>query len=62
MDPVSPQKFRSQLDEFNHYVAEIEAALVQGMADNSPALQEPIVQFSICSVQHIKCPHIVSST
>jgi hypothetical protein len=50
MDPASLQKIRSQLDEFKHHLAEFEAAMAQGMADNSAVLQKPGAQFSTCSV------------
>ena len=38
MDSATVQKFRGELDKFAHQLAELEAAMVQGQADNPAAL------------------------
>ena len=60
MDSATLQKFRGQLDKFSHQLAEFEAAMAQGKADNPAALREPSAHFSACFTKHINSPHPIS--
>jgi DNA-binding GntR family transcriptional regulator len=62
MDSATLKKFRGQLNEFSHHLAEFEAAMAQGKADNPAALREHGAQFSTCFAKYINSPHLISGT